>query len=326
MTIDEFSLTSLILLTQDPQVVGTIGRRLATVGPVIAQAQRAVAEEKVRAAESVQMQLRGVAPPLREADGWLYSANNSLRAADARLAAGALREGYLETRRALRPIALLERTQWARAVEMSGGSPIVGPFTASFASLPEHYQMWRRIQPIRTWQDVLPAGEFENLELLMSSGWRHYQFGQDGVESEADLTRSNRDAKAPAVGEAYAPQPTTYCLRLAARPTDGRASNGMLESSPLWVESPPIGVRAGQLLRISGKVSVRGSITGSFDGLVIYDSIGGDVLAQRFDRTEGWRQFSYFRIAPLDGDIRLTAALTGLGEALIDDLRVEVAQ
>jgi hypothetical protein len=100
----------------------------------------------------------------------------------------------------------------------------------------------------------------------------------------------------------------------------------MLESSPLWVESPPIGVRAGQQLRISGQVFVGATVTGSFDGLVIYDSIGGDVLAQRFDRTAGWRDFAYYRIAPLDGEIRLTAALTGLGEALIDDLRVEVAQ
>jgi hypothetical protein len=327
LTIDEFSLTSLILMTQDPQVVANIGRRLAATGPVIAQAQRAVAEEKIRAAESVQMQLRGVAQPLREADGWLYSANNSLRAADARLAAGALREGYLETRRALRPIALLERTQWSRAVEMSGGSPVTGPFTASFASLPEHYQMWRRIQPIRSWQDVLPGGEFENLDLLLTSGWRHYQFAQEGVESEADLTRSSREEKTPVVGEAYTPPPpATYCLRLAARPTNSKASVGMLESSPLWVESPPLGVRAGQLLRITGKVYVGSPITGSFDGLVIFDSIGGDVLAQRFDRTEGWRSFSYYRIAALDGDIRLTVALTGLGEALVDDLRVEVAQ
>jgi hypothetical protein len=307
-------------------VVATIGRRLAAAGPVIAQAQRAVAEEKIRSAESVQMQLRGVAQPLREADGWLYSANNSLRAADARLAAGALREGYLETRRALRPIALLERTQWQRAVEMSGGSPIAGPFTASFTSLPEHYQMWRRLQPIRTWQDVLPGGEFENLDLLISSGWRHYQYAQTGVESEADLSRSERRTKQPAVGEVYTPEVPAYCLRLAARPTDSRASIGMLESSPLWIESPPISVQAGQLLRFSGKVYVGAAVTGSFDGLIIYDSIGGDALSQRFDRTDDWREFSYYRIAPLDGEIRMTAALTGLGEALIDDLRVEVAQ
>jgi len=173
---------------------------------------------------------------------------------------------------------------------------------------------------------VLPGGEFESLDLILSAGWRHYQFAQDGVQLEADLTRSTRDEKEPAVGEAYSPRPTSFCLRLAARPVDSRASTGMLESAPLWIESPPLGVRAGQLLRITGKVSVGAPITGSFEGLMIYDSIGGDVLAQRFDRTEGWRAFSYYRIAPLDGEIRVTVALTGLGEAQIDDLRVEVAQ
>ena len=322
--VDEFSLTTLILFTQDTQVVNTMARRLAVVQNTIAETQRQVVEYKLRQAEEIQARLRGTAPAVREADGLLYSANASLRAADQRFSVGALREGYLETRRALRPIALVERAQWKNAVDAVRSSDSL-PFTASFTSLADFWPTWQRIQQVRQWQNVLPGGELEGLDLLMSSGWKHFQYPQDGIGSEADLSPRVRPAAPPRNGQPQA-LPSTHCLRLAVRPTDERATQGLLESAPLWVASPPITVRAGQLLRISGWVNVPEELRGSLDGLLIYDSIGGDVTAQRFDKTGGWRQFTYYRVAPTDGAASLTVALTGYGEALVDDLLVEVAQ
>ncbi len=322
--VDEFTLTTLILFTQDPQVVNAMARRLAEVQNSIVEAQRRIVEAKLRTAEQTEFVLRRTAPPVREANGWLYSAGASLRAADARFGAGALREGYLETRRALRPISLLERAHWKNAVEAVGSSDAL-PFTSSFASLPEHWAVWERLRQVRQWYEVLPGGEFESLDLLLSSGWKHFQFPQDGVGSEADLSQRTRPAAA-APDASIPPRPSSYCLRLAARPTDERGTQGLLESAPLWVASPPIAVRAGQLLRISGWVFVPDEIAAGLDGLLVFDSIGGDTLGRRFDKTDGWRPFTYYRVAPVDGTVSLTIALTGFGEALVDDVRIEIAQ
>jgi len=49
-------------------------------------------------------------------------------------------------------------------------------------------------------------------------------------------------------------------------------------------------------------------------------------MAERFPVTKGWQKFTYYRMAPVDGTVRVTTALTGFGDALVDDLLVEVAR
>ena len=66
-----------------------------------------------------------------------------------------------------------------------------------------------------------------------------------------------------------------------------------------------------------------GTITGSVDGLMIIDSFGQESLAQRIGQTEGWQEFTLYRIAPHSGHLSVTFALTGLGEARIDDVTIE---
>ena len=55
---------------------------------------------------------------------------------------------------------------------------------------------------------------------------------------------------------------------------------------------------------------------------MIYDSHTGPVLAERIAETQGWREFTLYRVATVTGDWQLVFALTGLGEAWIDDVSV----
>jgi hypothetical protein len=55
---------------------------------------------------------------------------------------------------------------------------------------------------------------------------------------------------------------------------------------------------------------------------MIYDSHSGPVLAERIAETQGWREFTLYRVATATGDWQLIFALTGLGEAWIDDISV----
>jgi hypothetical protein len=57
---------------------------------------------------------------------------------------------------------------------------------------------------------------------------------------------------------------------------------------------------------------------------LVYDSLGGPELGERFQLTDGWREFTFYRVAPADGGLSLTFALTGLGEAALDEVSVSV--
>ena len=64
-------------------------------------------------------------------------------------------------------------------------------------------------------------------------------------------------------------------------------------------------------------------IKGSPDGLLILDSLGGEALASRVTASPEWKEFTAYRIADGSRTFTLTFALTGLGEAWIDDVSIE---
>ncbi len=111
------------------------------------------------------------------------------------------------------------------------------------------------------------------------------------------------------------------------KPSGDSGAQAPLDSPPLWVTSPALRVNAGTVLRIEGWVRVPEPITRSVDGLMVFDSLGGEALAQRFDATgngqpDDWRRFRFFRAVPRSGTMTFTFALTGIGEAFIDDIMV----
>jgi hypothetical protein len=73
---------------------------------------------------------------------------------------------------------------------------------------------------------------------------------------------------------------------------------------------------------VRGRVRVAAPVRGSVDGLLIVDSLGGEALAERFGETKGWQGFVMYRAAPRDCEVTLTFALTGFGEALVDDVTI----
>ena len=77
------------------------------------------------------------------------------------------------------------------------------------------------------------------------------------------------------------------------------------------------------LVVIHGWVNIPRPITGSVDGLMIIDSFGRAPLAQRIGQTNGWQEFTLYRVAPQSGHLTVTFELKGLDEARIDDVTVE---
>ncbi len=186
------------------------------------------------------------------------------------------------------------------------------PLLPGFPALLLHWEMARRLQATPAWSaNSLAAGDFENLEHLRATGWQNLSQAGESVRTQVELS-------------AQSPRGSGTSLRLQAVAVDPQTAPGALESPPLRIVSPPVPVRRGQLLRIRGWVRMPEQITASQDGLLVYDSLGGPTLGERFQLTEGWREFTFYRAAPTDADVSLTFALTGLGEASLDEVSVSV--
>ena len=115
-------------------------------------------------------------------------------------------------------------------------------------------------------------------------------------------------------------------LRLAVTAVDPKNPPAVVETPPVLFTSPPVQVEAGQIVCVYGWVQVPAPITGSADGLLIVDSLGGEALADRIGQTKGWQQFALYRVAPQSGTMWVTFALSGLGEARLDDVAIQVVE
>jgi hypothetical protein len=240
--------------------------------------------------------------------------------------------------------------------------PTASPYAVSYFSLPKHYELAREVQSSRPAQNLLPGGSFElagdipkeGLAVDQLRGWSA-RFGTlDRVEVAAGVVPSEKlDDKVeekkkpkelrifapsrPIVREADgyvppAPELGRGVLKLEVREKVPLGKDGKpvvktthpLERTFLAVESPPVQLPPGSLVRVSGWVKVAGEIGLTADGALFYDDAGGEPLGVRLLSTKDhWQRFHLYRRVPASGQIALTVALTGIGVAYFDDLRVE---
>ena len=309
ITLDEFGPTSLVLLTQDPLVVNSANKKLEHTAERAARLQRDLAAARLADAIAIDRQLTNVAPAVQEAPGWLASARDLSTQADAMLAAKNAAQAYVLSQRSMRAVRALERAHWDKAVA-SVGSPMAAADLTSFATLPQFWTSMARLRGLERGLNQLAGGDFEDLDRLLQVGWRHFQHPQPEIESEAQLA-----IDAPHAGKS--------CLQLRAWRVGNEPASGLVETPPIWINSSPIDVTAGTIVRIHGWVHLPAPIGGSVDGLMIIDSLTGPALAARVAQTNGWQEFTLYRAAPQDSPLVVTFALTGLGAARLDDITIE---
>jgi len=309
VTLDEFGPASLVLLTQDPKVITEMKSRAVAIGRRAAELQRGLAAARLQTVVEVSEQLRGRTAPVPQASEWLGAAQKHLAQCDALLAARDHTGAYLSAQRAMQFLRLVERAQWEPAVA-GLFSPVASPLAVSYRTLPDHVSFAARVLRSQPGANLLGGGDFEDVGLMLQTGWRHFQHVTRGVESAADLSPASAHSGRSG-------------LRLIARSLEPSDTPAQLESPPVWIISPPVPVEAGQTLRIQGWVRIPKPIAGSVDGLLIVDSLGGEALAAHVTQSPRWRQFALYRVAPQSGSMTVTFALTGLGEVWLDDVTIQ---
>jgi hypothetical protein len=309
VTLDDLGLTSLVLLTQDPKAITEMTARAGAIGRRAAELHREIAAAKLSSVARVSEQLRGRSAPVPQAAEWMGTAQKHLAQCDALLAARDHAGAYASARRAMQSLRLVERAEWEAAVA-GLWSPIASPLAVCYGTLPDQVRFLQRATRLQAGANLLAGGDFEEMGMMLQAGWRHFQHVTPGVESAADLS--------PAAAHSG-----RSGLRMVARSLEPGDAPGLLDSPPVWITSAPVAVEAGQLLRIQGWVRVPKPITGSVDGLLIVDSLGGEPLAGRVTHSPRWQQFTLYRAAPRSGSMTVTVALTGLGEVWLDDVTVQ---
>ncbi len=308
LTLEGFGLWSSLVVAQDALLVSQLSGRAGETGPRASQLYHDLATDKLRTAVDIQRQLPSGAVPDAETTTRLREAQEQLRLSSGYLAAREYRQAIQAARKSMRIVGMLERRHWETAVAALS-SPVTSPGACSFATLPWHGRLGERIQASQYGQNQLVGGDFERLNLLLQSGWQHMEHAAEGCVTAADLV-------------VEAKRSGNTGLRMTVSPTDPKNPPAVVEMPPIWIVTPPVPVEAGQLVVIHGYANVPQPVSGSVDGLMIFDSISGEGLAERIGRTKGWRAFTLFRVAPRSGSLRVTFALTGLGEARIDDVTI----
>jgi hypothetical protein len=206
------------------------------------------------------------------------------------------------------------------------GACVSSPHTSCFQTLPDHWRFLNRLQidvppslseraagvtPTQSSEtDLLRFGDFEQDAEFHEAGWEHLQNSIPNVIATAELVQ-------PADRRGY-------CLRLVAGPTNEKLIPPLIPLPPVAFNTPGIPVQAGQIFRIHGWMKVLRPITGARDGFEISDSVGGPDAALHWNAaTPEWCRFEILREVDEAHSFTLSFTLHGLGEVLLDDVKIE---
>jgi hypothetical protein len=308
ITLDDFDTTAFVLITPDPLMMSVLSRRLSSIAQRTAEWQRELVTRTLAEVEAVERRLPPEARAETLSTALVASARRDLHEAASTLASGDRRAAFIAARKANASLGQVQRKYWERAAA-SLGTSVASPFVGSFGTLPEHWQLDTAVRSSVEDTNRLPAGDFEDLQAMMDAGWRHLTHPVEGIETGVEISPGGASSG-------------RSCLRIEARAIDNKTAQALVETTPVWITSPPVRIGSGEVVCIRGRVRVASPVRGSVDGLMIVDSLGGEALAERFGETNGWQSFVMYRAAPRDVEITLTFALTGFGEALVDDVAI----
>ncbi len=359
ITLQDFGLTAAVLFTADTQLIVRLqgqargDRREAAARYTYERAVHEL-EKTVRVHDQLARQELTVV----DAGPLLQDARDRLQRAkeywDQRLYADA----YRESERSMRPVRILMRALWDKATR-GLDTAVSSPYAVSFYTLPRHLAFMQQLRQTTPAANALPGGDFEMMPGRAQEAWVPQDVTLDGVELYAERVaqisvfpprprkpagkaapQAVQTVKYPTMGggadDAKEPprQPVPwgaaregkYCLKLEIRPKDRTVPPPLaLDRTFLAINSPTVRLPPGSLVRISAWVAVPEPITASPDGAMLYDSAGGEPLAVRLTAPTpgGWNRITLYRKVPASGTINVTVALTGIGAAYFDDVRIE---
>ena len=359
LVLSEFDTAEPILITTDVSCTGRIVKmqeqtknRFGRWAAYIARRQAWVQYQKT--AETHKLILAAGGPEVKDALTYFARSKCLIEEASKSTDSGLHELAYLASRRALRPLRLVLHEHWRHAVEQLD-VPTASPYAISAYALPKHWELHRYIASTRPGGNAATNGTFDLADKAGDDGAaiaslpgyvRRSQFldpvtgfvsivdvESPGVKDPPILCpdpkferyeSTGRPIPSEASKKLCAPKPTlgSHVLKLEIQPKKGTEAPKALERSYVAVTGPMAALPPGSWCRISFWAKVPGTAS-TADGAMVYDSVGEEPLAVRIGVQKEWKHYHLYRPVPETGKIGVTFALTGLGTAYFDDLRIE---
>jgi hypothetical protein len=329
ITLPEFDLTAAIVFTTDTSnlLVDWQNTVRHVTGERSARWAVTLAAVEFNKTLKLHERLAAVAPPIRGANDLFAESEKARRAAEKYLDNGQANMAYREARRALRPLRMILRDHWANAVATLD-TPTASPYAISAFTLPKHWELAAKLQPpAKPQPNLLPNGDFDlaaaapagGAAVSSLPGWRAMQDAFDDIRPAAAIVA------APKGAEGLGSHVLQLAMTAPEKDDKGKPipKPTALDRAYVAVDSPPVSLPPGTIVRITVRVNIPQPITAGVDGAMVYDDAGGEALALRLTQTKGWKTYRLYRIVPASGTIAVRLALTGLGTAQFDGATIE---
>lgn len=313
LRIQDFDRYAAILVSSDPELIRTLEQSIYQMAERSARLTLELASLKYRRVLATTEELREFGAVPTDVSRLFTSARQSLDRAQHEASQQDFNEASLFGRQALRVLRQIQQLCWNEAVR-GLISPSAAPHTIAFSTLPEHWAMLEELQARsgNETDSLLPAGSFENLQLLSENGWQRAEAEASGYSCTADVITE------PASGNSV--------LRLAAWvPGSQQTATSRRDTvTPLVVTSPAVAVQGGDLVRITGRLR-KGRVVPpqSRQPVLLFDSELGPECGVRMAVDTEWQTFEILRqIAPTSTSLQFSVALTAVAEVHIDDVSI----
>ncbi len=309
ITLPVLDMTAAIVVTSDRDFIRRIEHKMKAVQERSARTTIDLAAAKLQRVGSINSELGSLKMRIVDAAATLTRADQRIRDAESAFQRGEFHEARMSSRQAMKLLRILQRSHWEAAVR-SLTFATASPHAVSYQTLPDHWKMIARLgsSPMKIDSNLIRSGDFEDIELMSVEGWQHIQDDSPDLRRSAELYQSGRSGN--------------YCLRLVAAPAAGNEIPQVIDKAPVTVKTPPVLVRAGQVVHVGGWARVVAPIAANFDGATLSDNLLGNVAAIRWNEPQEWQPFELIREIQQSGELQLTITLHGLGEIHFDDLQI----